>query len=153
MQFNKITVSYHALLRFITQFEEWSHLTIDELTMVVQQLIEGGTPIGAQLGNDLAVEGILPTNERVYFVGSYISGEFIVRTTLTREKLIANMGQMGIKSPDKQPKRHKFSRRNRRSTNQRLKQSQPWRMDPHFEPDAPRKRVRPKPPPPIETDL
>jgi len=149
MQLRQITVSYHAILRFVTQFEEWAVLSNEHLEALIIKLITNGITIGAQLGDDIAIESVLPTNERVYFVGRRIAGEFIVCTTLTREKLIANLRQIGIGSPDKPLKRRKFNRRNRRASDQRLKYTQPWRIDRHFEPTEPKpKRQRKQIPPP-----
>jgi len=125
-------ISYHAVQRFLEEFNEFYHVPHTELVLKIAKLIMQGIPIGAQLGEDVALEADVDESRKVYFVCRQCDDYNAVLTTLTREKLISNINQCGIREPEHTIKRRKFNRRNRRSTEAKLRETKPWLIDRHF---------------------
>lgn len=146
MRYRAIVVSRHAVGMAIARFEEWVALPDVAIMNRLSALIRAGVPVGAQMGNGLAIECQTETGS-LYAVGQVQDGVFIVATILTREQLAANMGRAKLRPPELRLAKTRNGRHARRSRRKALQQEKPWRIDGHFEPETltrnPRPYVRP----------
>lgn len=140
----QIHLRIHALNRMLQRHREWMSLSNEEIETRMIELVRHGTPVGGQISNNLAVEVQVTDTVKMYMVGHLTASTFVVRSALTREQLLANMGMQRLDGPKPPSSRQTRQRRRRTKKTQHFLREHETESDATLE-DRPKRR-RPEQP-------
>lgn len=141
-----VFVTHHVIFRMMERVPEYGAWDPEQLWRILHAAIDDAIPVGAACGDGLVWSVRFPHTEVPYYlVGKHRPGIGPVITSLLTEAMFqANMQQNGLHIPKPPCKHRKFNQGRRRVLKERLKNTQPWRLDKHAK-DEERPRRKPKP--------